>query len=71
MTSEQKTCERYEFMCEDGAFNVRAMAVESENDWERQALLDAASGLDAARAALSHAYDVVGATAKEKRRNGQ
>ncbi len=69
MTLEQRTLEQYEFTCEDGANAVRAMAAKAEDDSERDALLDAALALDAARTALSHAYDVVGATAKDRRRN--
>jgi len=71
MTAEQKTCERYEFMCEDGADAMLDIHAESKDDSERKALLDAALALEVARNALSHAYDVVGATAKEQRRNDQ
>ena len=71
MTSDQKTLERFEFACEDGADAVLDIHAKSDNDAERKALLDAALALDVARHKLSHAYDVVGATAKERRRNDQ
>lgn len=67
MTKGQRTLERFEFMCEDGANVVRALRANTD-DWERQALTDAALALDGARIALSHAYDVVGAAAKDRRR---
>jgi hypothetical protein len=68
MTKDQRTLERFEFMCEDGANAVRALAATPEDDWEQRTLLNAASALDEARIALSHAYDVVGAAAKDRRR---
>ena len=68
MTPAQKTAERFEFASEDGESAILALASLAHTDAERDALLDAASALGAASAALSHAYDVIGAAAKDRRR---
>ena len=73
MTQDQKTLERFEFRCEDGVaalihmYNSRQGSASSE---EKEALVAAECALRGAQQALSHAYDVLGATAKARRRQG-
>ena len=78
MTNEQRILEQFEFGCEDGLVALRALLATKpiQDDrteagrFDRAALNQAIRALDAAREALSDAYDTLGETAKVRRRSG-
>lgn len=77
MTPEQKIIERNEFGVEDGIESLKVLEALSRAEGtplgarEAAALQHTLEALESARQALSDAYDTLGATAKERRRQRQ